>query len=145
MFLVPQSSPCLLPVLPLPQPFPLACSLVRSPPPTLTDVSTAPHEYPRASPSPFGRLSAPSSQKTQVQCGRNGRFLPSPSFTLFPSYVVPLSPLPVCPPVSVPLHRANSHRAMPYTHRVLSWLPFLLLFPFHPFFFSPFFVVTPTL
>ena len=41
--------------------------------------------------------SAPS-QKTQVQCRRNGGFLPSPSFTLFPSYVVPPSPPPLSPP-----------------------------------------------
>lgn len=80
-----------------------ACQFFLSPYTLLHQLSStgpaAPHSRPRllrlSHPPPphalpiHGRPRTAPSQKTQVQCGRNGGFLPSPPFTLFPSYIRP--------------------------------------------------------
>ena len=148
-------SPSAAPTAPGWSPLPPSCSVPSSVRRPLFSLMGLPlltaHGRPRPSCVPLARQHAAPSQKTQVQCRRNGGFLPSPSFTLFPSYVVPPSPPPLSPaehrstappssaPVSVPLPSQVSSCSIPWSDRsVLSWLPFLLFLAFSDgFFFSP--------
>lgn len=79
--------------------------------------------FPLSSPTSVPRTRTPL-QKTQVQCGRNGGFLPSFPFTLFPSFLLYLSlnlfpSLPLAPAVPVSFFHPRPFSSVSLSRAVL--------------------------